>query len=335
MILLRNWHCKPLQLATPSTTIDYRRPYSRAMSDQPIDHRKLRRVIVLSGLTGAGIGLIVALRFFILPILVAPPNRDPIGDGGPNYLSFGLVVLIGAFVGSIAGWFFVSIANPREIKYWYPINACLFEVFRSHGVFGAYRDEWVALPNRMRVSGEVVRWNRYRGVTDVELDVCFEFKPGHAIVESFVGRGRTYEQAVDFAFRRFAIDVLHVLLSAFCQSDCGDQVRKEDWTIGGSARRVNIGYVGIVGNPPVHNEHGVKLQACFDQFEDRLRRTSLPSGTHWVRLYYCQVERQTYAFDVLLDNEVWSEIQSEVAALDWPVADDFFAVRNFLVIQDN
>jgi hypothetical protein len=36
-----------------------------------------------------------------------------------------------------------------------------------------------------------------------------------------------------------------------------------------------------------------------------------------------------------LDNDVWAELQTEMAAFDWPSGDAYYSLRVFMVIQDN
>jgi hypothetical protein len=46
------------------------------------------------------------------------------------------------------------------------------------------------------------------------------------------------------------------------------------------------------------------------------------------------VQGRALACEILLDNEVWEEMQAEMAAIDWPCGQEFYSVRLFLVIQD-
>ena len=48
----------------------------------------------------------------------------------------------------------------------------------------------------------------------------------------------------------------------------------------------------------------------------------------------CEKAAKAGPCEVLLDNEVWNEMQAEMAAVDWPSGQDFYSVRVFLVVQD-
>jgi hypothetical protein len=211
-----------------------------------------------------------------------------------------------------------------------PINEFLLELFRAHGVEAVAQEEWVTFRDRKwKAAASIVRALEQQAGTSVQLDVRLEIAPGRTIIESFAGVGETREKAVADALHNFTVNSLHVLLAAFFHSD-DPQVSQEQWVVGGRTSRVTIGNVGIRGKPPVQGE---PLVGWFRRFEDKLKKTELRPATHWVRLYYAHMEGKTMDCEVLLDNNVWEDMQSEMAALDWPSGDDFYSVRVFLVIE--
>src|SRR5262249_55783631 len=157
----------------------------------------------------------------------------------------------------------------------------------------------------------------------VQLDVRFEVAPGQTVIESFAGVGQTREQALADALQNFAANSFHVILAAFLERDDA-QVSKEEWSMGGRKRSVTVGNVGIRGKPPVQ---GAQLVGWFKLFEEKLKSEQLAPGTHWVRLYYAQLRGKAIACEVLLDNEMWEEMQADMAAIDWPAGQDFYSVR--------
>jgi hypothetical protein len=210
------------------------------------------------------------------------------------------------------------------------VNESLLELFRAHGVEAVLLEEWVVFPGRnMRASASIVREIKQQAAMSVQLDVWFEIAPRRTIVESFAGLGETLERAVADAIHNFTANSLHVFLTAFFRSD-DQQVSQEEWVVGGRTSRVTIGNVGIRGKPPVQGE---ELVGWFKRFEEKLKENQLRPGTHWVRLYYGQMQGRPMACEVLLNNDVWEEMQSEMAAVAWPVGEEFYSVRVFLVIQ--
>lgn len=209
------------------------------------------------------------------------------------------------------------------------INESLLELFRAHGVEAVPQDEWVAFPDRqMKANAAIVSERKQRNGMSVQLDVQLEIAPRRTIIESFAGVGNTLEKAVADAIANFTANSFHVLLAAFFQPD-DQQVTKEEWTIGGRKSRVT-GNVGVRGKLPLEGE---PMFAWFKRFWESIRQQQLRPGTHWARLYYGQAKSKMLACEVLLDNLVWDAVAAQMAAVDWPPADDFYSVRVFLVMD--
>jgi hypothetical protein len=212
------------------------------------------------------------------------------------------------------------------------VNAFLAELFRAHAVEAVPHGEWIAFPRHgLRANGAVVLEQSKPPWETVQLDFRFEVAPGRLLVESFGGFGQTKDQAVADAQQFFAQNTFHVLLAAFFARPCDDQASREEWVVGGRNRRVTHGHIGVRGKLPAGGPESVEW---FQRFEEKLKAKSLPEGTHWVRLYYAQVQRKAAACEVLLDNAVWGELQAEMAAISWPPGEEFYSMRVFLVLRE-
>lgn len=210
------------------------------------------------------------------------------------------------------------------------ITAHLLQLFQAHGVEAEADGEWVRFPGRDMKAGAGVAEERRQGeVSIVQLGVRFDIAPWRTIVESFAGFGGNTESAVADAFHNFTVNSFHVLLAAFFRRD-DKQVSQEEWVIGGRKSRLTIGNMGVRGQPPVQ---GQGLVAWVEQFRERVKEKALGPGTHWLRVYYAQMEGKATACEVLRNNEVWDEMQSEMASVDWPSGEAFYSVRVFLIVQ--
>ena len=207
------------------------------------------------------------------------------------------------------------------------VYEAVFELFRAHGVPSALQDEWITFPGSgLRASASIVSEVPQQIGLTVQLDVRFELPSGRTIVESFAGMGATREMAAADAIHCFTVNSFHVLVAAFLSAE---EKPQDEWELSGKMRPVVVGDLGVRGKPPVP---GTELAARFEQFERKLKQHRFGPETHWVRLYYGQARGKALACEVLLDNEAWAEMQSEAAALDWPIGEDFYSVRVFLVI---
>ena len=68
-------------------------------------------------------------------------------------------------------------------------------------------------------------------------------------------------------------------------------------------------------------------------FQQLLASQSLSEGTHWVRLFYSQHNRQPSELELLLDNDPWSDALAAAGSLSFPSGDGYFSLRMFMVIQ--
>ena len=209
------------------------------------------------------------------------------------------------------------------------LEEVLLEAFRAHGVTAVLEGGAVTFPGTpYSATAAIVEGPDPEIRTPLQLDVRLAIGPRRTIVESFGGIGETREEGVRDAFHSFALSSLHVLLTAFFRADDG-QVAQEEWLVGGRKARVTVGNVGIRGKPPARE----RVMGCVKGLERVIQEAPLRPGTHWVRLYYAQMRGEILGCDVLLDNEVWEEVESTMRAADWPSSEEFYSVRLFLVLD--
>lgn len=210
-----------------------------------------------------------------------------------------------------------------------PLNTILSELFQAHSVKAVLRDDDVFLPESGRtVSATIVKETTLAQGMSVQLDVRFTVAPGLTIVESFAGIGEDKEKATGNAVQSFAANSFHVFLTAFLRSE-NDHAAQETWNVGGKQRTVTAGNVGLRGKPPVEGE---ALVAWTEYFREQLGTQNLGPETHWIRVYYAQNQSKAVVCEVMRDNETWDEMQSVMSAFPWPLSEDFYSMRLFLVV---
>ncbi|HEX8911749.1 MAG TPA: DUF6348 family protein, partial [Humisphaera sp.] len=210
------------------------------------------------------------------------------------------------------------------------LNDALAELFRAHGVDASVRDGKVFFAGRAGwAEAVVVDDGTPRHPRTVRVDVRLDVGRGRVIVESFAGMGESPDQALGDAFRGFASNTFHVLLAAFFGVD-NEQVTREEWSLGGRRGRVVLGTVGFRGEAPTLE--GLSNE-WFAALQQAVQRRPLRPGSHWVRLYYGQMRGEPLACEVLLDNDVWADVQAEMAAFGWQAKEPFYSVRLFLTID--
>ncbi len=205
----------------------------------------------------------------------------------------------------------------------------LRELLESHGVKCHEEAGWLRLTGtRQRAQAQLVHPPDSDTERTVQLDVRFEPWAGQLLVESCGGVGNTPEEAARDAFDNFARGALHVLLGAFVREP-DEHVTVEELRVGGIPRRILLGDQ-LNRGPASTDETSV---AWFDALEKALGTLPLATGTHWLRVYFAQMQERPMTLEVLLDNEPWPELRAALLDAPWPRAPEFLSVRLFLVIQ--
>ena len=161
-----------------------------------------------------------------------------------------------------------------------------------------------------------------------QFDFFFDALPSLRIAESFVGFGKTHEKRSEIAFQRFAEGTFHVLLAAFFDRR-DEQVELETWSISGTRRQALIGGLQLAGTATV--EFGTEW---FKVLRRAVESQNLSPDMHWIRFYYGGLNNETIACEVLLDNEPWPELQTQMAGFSWPRSPGFYSIRVFLILKE-
>ena len=210
--------------------------------------------------------------------------------------------------------------------------AFLMSLFEEHEITAVPEDNWIVLTDYgLRATCAVSDPNKQPGGFSLQLDVCVETGMGRALVESFAGFGRTVEEALADSWQNFISNSFHVILAAFFTDAHDDQISREIWTIDDEERTVILGNIG--GRRSAKLTEKLPLD-WFAAFEEKIKERPLGPGSHWIRLFYGQMDDKTLACEVLLDNETWTGVQEEMTNFDWPQRKEFYSVRLFLIVLD-
>lgn len=211
------------------------------------------------------------------------------------------------------------------------VNQFLIDLFQHHGIEATVQNGVIVFPGQsMMLTGEIVQEIKHPDQLIVQLDVRLKIASGRELVESFAGFGGTREKAEMSALEAFATGSFHVLLASFFGKP-DEQVHLEEWTIANQKRRVILGNIMIRGKLPVEQAQN---NEWFKIFETKIKAANLSPGPHWIRLYFAQMKNNQMDCEVLLDNQTWEPIQTQMAAFNWPKSENFYTLRVFLVIQD-
>lgn len=237
--------------------------------------------------------------------------------------------LINCLIASGASKNKVQMNNNKLTEQEINIQSLLTEAFHKHGVECKEENNQIVFPQQF-MTCRVHLFDKSSSASIVQMDVNFEFGLGKIITESTVGIGLTLDIAIEDAFQAFLKSSFHVILSAFFTHDYDNHVNLKEWFIG------NKKYTAIISNVSVRGEAPDPLPVKWlDQLENLFQNQEYLPGTHWIKLYYAQSEREMISSEILLDNKVWTEVEKTVRNFDFPSARDFLAVRIFIILQDD
>lgn len=212
------------------------------------------------------------------------------------------------------------------------LNNVLCELFKGHGVDALVYDGLVRFPDHptLWVGGDM--YTQYERISQLDVRVG-GFDGERVLCESVAGIGDDFHAQAGFAIQRFAESSFHVFLPAlFGQPPCHGTER-ETWTVGGEPRDVYAGLLTSAFGFPLTAD-GTPYVGFYSAFQKALETTTIPPGTHWVRIYHMRRGSESTCNEVLFDGEAWPEMQALMDQQAWPTVEGHADVRVFLIIKD-
>lgn len=209
-----------------------------------------------------------------------------------------------------------------------PLGNCselLVALLSQHGLVAIHEDGVVTIPEHPTFK---LALNVFGGSNDtIQLDALLVIGPGKVIKESLLGIGDNQKNALMDAQIHFVHCVFHVWLAGLFNKTNPETIR-HNWTISGVPRKVTIGAVAWRGSDV--GEKDVRWQKAW---HDAVKSMVLPEGTHWIDFYYGQRNNESFACQVLLDNEPCAHLQNVMHGFDWIKLPELYSVRQFMIVQ--
>lgn len=202
----------------------------------------------------------------------------------------------------------------------------LYDAVLGHGELCRRVGDWAVL-DKGRMRG-VVNTSSHAGSYSTRFDAIVELPDGRQMMESFVGRGDSPQEATGEAYGRFLQGAFHVILAALLGHRC-EQVEGTSLMIGGMKRVVLDCGAQIRSGTPTD---GREILSWHELYEDNLKLAELSPAMHWYRIFVAQNQGRIISKECLLDNEPWEHGMRWIDAHAWPMKDDFYSVRMFVMI---
>lgn len=167
----------------------------------------------------------------------------------------------------------------------------------------------------------------------VQLDITLLF-PNDQFVESFVAQAVTAEDAVANAFEQFESTILHPFIMAFWDNakKVENGVGTDVWNINGERWQVvisNYGYRGFEDFDSIIPD----IDTMYDAIKTSIEGYPLTKDIYAVRSVYTNGSNDQQITEGLINNEEFPELQKAVSELKWSRAEEFYSVRNLILLM--
>jgi hypothetical protein len=167
------------------------------------------------------------------------------------------------------------------------------------------------------------------GSVTVETEFRVRLADGREIIEFVAGTGDSPGAAEKDSKLNFLLSTFHVIYRAFMNPADSHQT-EEKVTINGKAR------VMIMGDSMTRSRTTNGSPDIFplrSQFREVLSPLSVSPESHWIKIIYAQHGSNVMACSVTLDNLENAALTQSVRKLPWPVQQEFYMVKQFIVVK--
>ncbi len=167
----------------------------------------------------------------------------------------------------------------------------------------------------------------------VQLDITMLF-PNNQFVESFVAQATTVEDAIANTFEQFETNALHTFIMAFWEKakKVENGVGTDVWEINGHR------WEAVISNYTYRGQEEFDtvipdIDTMFDGIKESIEAYPLSEDVYAVRTVYTNGSDGKKVIEGLINNEEFPELQQAVSALDWNDFEQFYSVRNLVLLM--
>jgi hypothetical protein len=181
--------------------------------------------------------------------------------------------------------------------------------------------------NSTRLRAKVLGSKKHeRGGYIVEVEFRIEIPPYGEIVEGLSGLGVDEEKAVNDALLNFTLTTFHVVYKGFINNNDPHQT-VEKTMIAGREREVFIGDILTRG------KDAPRLDSLRPKILAEIKKRQLSNRPHWIKIVYTQIHGKPDVVAALLDNNDDLELVEKIKQLDWPVSENVYIAKQFILIK--
>jgi len=183
------------------------------------------------------------------------------------------------------------------------------------------------------IVAQAFEMERFENSVVVQLDIHV-LLPNQTIVESFVSHASSLEEAIDEAFEQFEVNIMHTLIMAFWDSakKVENGIGTNQWEINGHQWQAVISNYGYRGDEPLDDIID-DSDDMFIEVEKAIKNLPLDKDIYAIRSVYTNVGDGQKITEVLINNEVFPELEKSISELNWKQTESYYSVRNFVILM--
>jgi len=204
----------------------------------------------------------------------------------------------------------------------------LKELFKTHDFETEEHDNWV-IPKGKEYAMKGY-WYPEATENTGQLSIEIFIDSETIIVESYAGIGNSAVEKLKSAFSSFVYHAFPTLLMALWDKG-SDEVKVQSWKLGEEDYQVYLGNQGIIN---YDKEKPLILPAKYSKkVQSLISSEALDKEFHWFTLFYANINGLDNYVEVLKDNTKWTTGAKTLTALDWKRSNNYYAVRQFIILK--
>ena len=209
------------------------------------------------------------------------------------------------------------------------VNTQISELLNAHGYKSTIVDNKIVpdFKERVEIESWITPTVSNNGV-QTRLDVGVKFDNGQELFEAFGDVGVDLNNAIKNNLENFSRCTLHVLTGAL--NDTVDHIERERWDISGDLYDV---YIGDFNMKSTNDFQPQFPQELFPQIEKSITAYRLNEKYYFVRFFFAQMNYEVIATEFMINNVNLPEQEEKLRNLDWEGSDEFYSVRNFIILK--
>lgn len=181
---------------------------------------------------------------------------------------------------------------------------------------------------RLRASTYGVK-PRPAGGFSVEMEFRITLPDRREIVEFVAGIGEDETAAREDSMKNFILSTFHVIYKSFLNPEDPHQMI-ETVAIDGADRAVVAGTLYMRTNKELD---ATQMKTITEGIKEALRRQHFDGRPHWVKIVYGQNEGKPMTLAATCDNRDDAALHAAAQRIAWPVRDEFYMAKQFIVIK--